>query len=147
MFEKTIARKGKAAVMVRLCLTSGEEVEGEVFVAQGERLADVLNDDRAFLPVRIGDAVDVIAKTGIARARALDAAPTETSDPYAVLRLPRGASDAELRAAWMNGLKASHPDRLAALNLAPEVIYAARRACQRINAAYEAIKAERLAAA
>ena len=147
MFEKTHTRRSKSELMVRLCLTSGEAVEGDLFVAQGERLAEVLNDERAFLPLRIGDAVEVIAKTQIARASAIGEAPREATDPYAVLRLPRTASDEELRAAWMNGLKACHPDRLAALDLAPEVVNAARRAAQRVNGAYEAIRAERRAAA
>ena len=145
MFEKTHTRRSKSELMVRLCLTSGEAVEGELFVAQGERLAEVLNDERAFLPLRVGDAVEVIAKSQIARAAMLGEAPSASSDPYEVLRLPRTASDEELRAAWMNGLKACHPDRLAALNLAPEVIHAARKAAQRVNAAYEAIRAARRA--
>ena len=146
MFEKTHAKRGKARLMVRLCLTSGEEVEGEVFAGQGERLADILNDERAFLPVAMGERVEVLAKASIARASLIAAAPTEASCPYGVLRLPRGASDAEVRAAWMKGLKACHPDRLAALDLSEEVIYAARRAAQAINGAYEAIRAERRAA-
>ena len=147
MFEKTHAKVGKTRLMVRLCLTNGEAVEGEVFVAQGERLADLLNDERLFLPVAGPDGVEVVAKVTIARASVLAEAPSAAADPYAVLRLPRTASDEELRAAWMTGLKSCHPDRLAALNLAPEVIYAARRAAQRINAAYEAARAERRAAA
>ena len=147
MFEKTVTRRGKKRLLVRLVLVSGEEVESEVFVGPEERLADLLNDERAFLPIGVGEAVEVIAKGQIARAAVVASVPTERADPYDVLRIERTASDEEVRRAWMEGLKASHPDRLAALDLAPEVIYAARKTCQRVNAAYEAITAARRAAA
>jgi DnaJ like chaperone protein len=87
--------------------------------------------------------VQVLAKASIASATALARAPKEDRDPYKTLRVERTATDAELRAAWMNGLKASHPDRLAALNMDASVVYAARKACQRINAAYDEVMRER----
>ena len=150
MFEKTAIKQGKARLMVRLCLTDGAEVEGELWCAQGERLADVLNDDRAFLPIGAGDAVRCIAKSVIATAEPLARAPREASgasDPYAILRVPPTATDAEVRAAWMARMKASHPDKLAALGLDETVVYAARRACQRINAAHDEVMRARRAAA
>ena len=147
MFEETAIKQDKARLMVRLCLTDGTEVEGELWCAQGERLADVLNDDRAFLPIGEGDAVRCIAKSVIATAEPLGAAPREASDPYAVLRIQRTATDDEVRAAWMNRMKASHPDRLASLGLDETVVYAARRACQRINAAHDEVMRTRRAAA
>lgn len=147
MFEKTAIKQGKARLMVRLCLTDASEVEGELWCAQGERLADVLNDDRAFLPIGEGDTVRCIAKSVIATAEPLGAPPREASDPYAILRVEPAASDAEVRAAWMSRMKASHPDRLAALGLDEAVVYAARRACQRINAAHDEVMRERRAAA
>ena len=147
MFEKATIRQGKARLMVRLCLTDGTAVEGEVWRAQGERLADVLNDARAFLPLGEGDAVRVIAKSTIASAEPLGGAPSEASDPYAVLRVEPSATDDEVRAAWMNRMKASHPDRLASLGLDEAVVYAARRACQRINAAHDEVMRTRRAAA
>ena len=144
MFEKAVTKQGKSKLMVRLCLTTGEEVEGEVFAAQGERLADILNDSRAFLPIEAGaGAVRVLAKAVIAQAHIVGTEPTEAKDPYKILRVPQTATDEELRRAWMNGLKASHPDRLASLNMDEGVVYAARKACQRINSAYEAVMAER----
>ena len=147
MFEKTAIKQGKARLMVRLCLTDGAKVEGELWCAQGERLADVLNDDRAFLPIGEGEAVRCIAKSIIASAEPVASAPREASDPYAVLRVPPTATDDEVRAAWMTRMKASHPDRLASLGMDEAVVYAARRACQRINAAHDEVMRERRAAA
>ena len=147
MFEKTAIKQGKARLMVRLCLTDGREVEGELWCAQGERLADVLNDDRAFLPIQEGEALRCIAKGMIATAEPMAGPPAESDDPYAVLRVPPTASDAEVRAAWMRRMKASHPDRLAGQGLDEQVIYAARRACQRINAAHDEVMRARRAAA
>lgn len=147
MFEKTAIKQGKARLMVRLCLVDGTEVEGELWRAQGERLADVLNDARAFLPICQGDDVRCIAKSVIATAEPFGQAPRETNDPYRTLRIEPGASDAEVRTAWMNRMKASHPDRLASLGLDESVVYAARKACQRINAAYDEVVRARKAAA
>ena len=147
MFEKTAIKQGKARLMVRLCLTDGAKVEGEVWCAQGERLADVLNDARAFLPIGQGDEVRCIAKSVIATAEPLGGVPREAKDPYDVLRIEPTASDEEVRAAWMTRMKASHPDRLASLGLDDAVIYAARQACQRINAAHDEVMRTRRAAA
>ena len=147
MFEKATVKQGKARLMVRLCLTDGREVEGELWCAQGERLADVLNDDRGFLPIGAGEAVRCIAKSVIATAEPVGNPPREASDPYAVLRVEPTASEPEVRAAWMARMKASHPDRLAGLGMDEAVIHAARRACQRINAAYDEVTRSRRAAA
>ena len=147
MFEKTAIKQGKARLMVRLCLTDGAEVEAEIWCAQGERLADVLNDARAFLPIGQGDDVRCIAKSVIATAETLGSAPREARDPYEVLRIEPSASDAEVRSAWMTRMKASHPDRLASLGLDESVVYAARQACQRINAAHDEVMRTRRAAA
>lgn len=148
MFEKNLTKQGKQRLMALLCLTDGREVEGEVFCAHGERLADVLNDQRAFIPVQTAEGdVQVLAKASIATAHIVGGMPREERDPYKVLRVAPTASDAELRAAWMAGLKASHPDRLASLHMDEMIVYAARKACQRINAAYDQVTQERQAAA
>lgn len=144
MFEKTEMRRTKAKIMVRLCLTDGAVVEGDIFVLNGQRLQDLLNDDRAFLPVDEGDGiVTMVAKTTIARASAIGEAKPIDGDPYSVLRIEKTASSQEVREAWMKRLKSAHPDRLAALQLDREILEAARKASQRINAAYDAIVQER----
>ncbi|WP_031552340.1 J domain-containing protein [Parvularcula oceani] len=144
MFEKTTIRHSKKRLMVRLCLNGGREVEGEVFVAPEERLVDLLNDARAFVPLETAEGeVMSVAKTAIESAQLIQEAPSEARDPYALLRIERTAPDDEIRRAWMNRLKACHPDRLAALNLDEEVVYAARKTAQRINAAYDEVMRHR----
>lgn len=144
MFEKTEVRRSKAKIMLRLCLNDGATVEGDVFVLNGQRIQDLLNDDRAFLPVDEGGGiVTMVAKTAIARASAIGEAKPVDGDPYAILRIEKTASNAEVREAWMKRLKTAHPDRLIALSLDAEILDAARRASQRINAAYDTIVRER----
>jgi hypothetical protein len=147
MFEKAHAKKGKFRLMVRLCLNDGRAVEGEVFLMPGERLTDLLNDERAFLPIERGEAVSAIAKNAILSADPLAAEPEQKNDPYKVLRVDPEASDAEVKRAWMNRLKATHPDRLIALGMDDLVVYAARKAASHVNAAYDEIRARRKAAA
>lgn len=139
MFEKTEVRRSKARIMVRICLNDGGTVEGDVFTLPGQRIQDLFNDDRTFIPVEEGGAVTMIAKTAIARATAVGESRPVDGDPYKILRIEATATNAEIREAWMNRLKAAHPDRLAALNLDPEILAAARHASQRINAAYDQI--------
>ena len=148
MFEKQVPKATKRQVTVRLCLTDGRTVEGELFLGQTERLSDTLNDGRAFLPVETALGTQLVAKAVIGTAVALaePAGPEAQRDPYAILRVPPTATDAELRDAWMRAVKASHPDRLQAMALDPVIVHAARRVCQRFNAAYdEAARARKTA--
>ena len=149
MFEKHVTRPTKHRIEVRLCLTDGRAVEGALFLSQGERLSDLLNDTRAFLPVETSAGTEFVGKAmiGTALARGEAWAEAGAGCPYAVLRVEPHCTDAELRAAWMKRMKASHPDRLASLGLDEAIVTAARKACQRINAAYdEAVRTRRAAA-
>ncbi|MEM9421482.1 MAG: DnaJ domain-containing protein [Pseudomonadota bacterium] len=147
MFEKTEIRPLKSKLLVRFCLNTGETVEGDVFLSRGERLTDLLNDDRNFVPIDIGnDRVDMVAKAAIAAVHSLGDAQPVAGDPYALLRVNPEASDAEVRAAWMKRLKSCHPDRLMAMDLDQEILNAARSVSQRINAAYDQVMQSRKAA-
>ncbi len=147
MFEKTQIRPQKSKLLVRFCLNAGENVEGDVFLARGERLTDLLNDERNFVPIDVGNGrVDMVAKAAIASVHSLGEAQPVSGDPYQLLRVNPEASDEEVRAAWMKRLKSCHPDRLAALNLDQEILNAARSVSQQINAAYDQIMQSRRAA-
>ncbi|MEM6649359.1 MAG: DnaJ domain-containing protein [Pseudomonadota bacterium] len=140
MFEKTEIKREKIKVMVRITLSTGELVEGDVFISRHQRLTDLLNDDRAFLPVELTDgSVEVVAKTSVASAKALGEMMPLSDDPYEILRVDPRSDDAEIRQAWMTRLKTSHPDRLASLHLDEEIVHAARKVSQRLNAAYDEI--------
>lgn len=146
MFEKTEVRRNRQRVDVSMRLSNGDAVEGEIFVAAGERVSDLFNDERAFLPVATPAGTVIVAKTQIAEVRIAEPVPEDNElDPYGTLRIEPTASDQEIRTAWMKRVKTCHPDRLAALELDPEIIQTARKVSQRINAAYDRIVRERKA--
>jgi DnaJ-like protein/uncharacterized protein DUF6812 len=140
MFDKSHIKHTKSKALVQIRTSTGRSVVGEVFLAQGERLVDLLNDTRHFLPLmQVDGTVKVVSKSSISEASIIAKEPDEKRNPYAVLKVQRGASAAEIKAAWMKRLKMTHPDRLAALDMDEDVQYAARRACQKVNQAYDEI--------
>ena len=140
MFENQKPHTDKKKRMVRILTTDKRMVEGEIFVAQGERLIDVLNDSRMFIPVElVTGEVYSLAKSGIIDAVEVACEPQTRRSPFAVLGIQKTASPQEVRGAWMKQVKANHPDRISALGVDEEVAYAARRATQRLNIAYDEI--------
>ena len=69
--------------------------------------------------------------------------PEPTDDAYAVIGVPRSATDEEVRAAWKSLVRANHPDSLAARGVPPEFIASATDKVAGINAAWDRIKRER----
>ncbi|MCE4222722.1 DnaJ family molecular chaperone [Methylobacterium sp. C25] len=64
-------------------------------------------------------------------------------DPYLIIGLERGASDAELKARYRSLVAESHPDRAIARGLPPEAVAIATRRLAAINAAWDRITEER----
>jgi len=64
-------------------------------------------------------------------------------DPYAVLGVPPGASDAEVRRAFRRLVSEHHPDKLAARGATADAVCEAQQRTQAILAAYERIKSAR----
>jgi DnaJ like chaperone protein len=64
-------------------------------------------------------------------------------DPYAVIGVPRSASDDIIRAAWKKLMRENHPDSLAARGVPAEFVTRANDKVARINAAWDRIKRER----
>lgn len=60
-------------------------------------------------------------------------------DPYAVLGVPAGAPLDDVRKAWREAVKASHPDVMMARGVPPEAVQLAEDRMRAINAAWEAI--------
>lgn len=144
---------------VRLTLAGQPPVNGVVYLALGQRLSDLLNDQRAFIPIRLetGETM-IVSKSRIAsiaetQSVAADAdddtalAPQSSErkafDPYAVLRIPRDADLDTVRAAYKTRIKAVHPDTVAALGLDDDISRAALLAAQKVNYAYKKIMRER----
>lgn len=69
--------------------------------------------------------------------------PPGQDDPYAVLGMPRNATDDALRQGWLKLMRENHPDSLASRGVPPEFIARAGEKVARINAAWDRIKRER----
>ena len=76
------------------------------------------------------------------RARFVEGAPR---DPYAVLGVPTNATLEEVRAAWKQAVRDSHPDRMIARGVPAEAVELASRRMIDINAAWEEINGKRAA--
>lgn len=160
MFDKaTGAFRHKTETSVQLRLTGQEPVEAFVFHVNGERLTDLLNDPRAFIPVRAASGeMMIVAKTHIASMIETDIEDSDAAtsdeptkrapksfDPYATLRISPDADNHELRAAFKARIKSVHPDTVASLGLDEDLAKAASQATQKIIYAYRKIMRERKA--
>jgi len=147
---------------VRLDLIGGDPVNAVVYLAIGQRLTDLLNDERGFIPIRKenGETM-IIAKSQIASITEQEAVqenssgadpsdaprmPRKAFDPYAMLRVAPDASLDDIRAAYKARIKAVHPDTIAALDLDDDIAKAALLSAQKVNYAYQKIIREREAA-
>ena len=71
--------------------------------------------------------------------------PDRPADPYEVLDIPPDAPLAEIRAAWSQAVRESHPDRLIARGVPAEAVTLAERRLIAVNRAWEEIRAQRAA--
>ncbi len=63
----------KTTVEVELVMNDGDLVSGEVFVQPGERVQDLLNNELAFMPLRLpNQEIVIIRKAAIAVCKPLD---------------------------------------------------------------------------
>ncbi len=137
-------RKTKLEVEVEF--TDGARLLGSLFINQMQRLSDLLNDPRAFLPVQTPEGLIVhFRKSTIARVTQLDqvadaGAPT---DPYEILGVSPRVADEDLRRAYHELCARHHPDKLVPLGLATEYIDLANSRIVRVIEAYERIKKQR----
>ncbi|WP_338661871.1 TerB family tellurite resistance protein [Pararoseomonas sp. SCSIO 73927] len=67
----------------------------------------------------------------------------EGPDPYAVMGIPRGATDEEVRATWKRLMRENHPDSMAARGVPADLARKATEKVAEINAAWDRIKRER----
>lgn len=49
------ARVTKQPIEVEITMRLGNVIKGEVYVKSGERIVDLLNDERHFIPITVGD--------------------------------------------------------------------------------------------
>lgn len=83
---------------------------------------------------------------GNTEAKDRDASKTAAPDPCRVLRVRPGASESELRDAWRRRIRECHPDIMRSRGHGEDVIRAAQREAQAVNAAYQKLRGLRGAA-
>ena len=71
--------------------------------------------------------------------------PDGAADPYEVLGVAPEMTLAEIRSAWRDELKATHPDVLMGHGVPPEALQLAEKRLKAINQAWEQIRGERAA--
>ncbi len=141
---------GKDKVEVQAELDDGVRLLGFLFVKQGQRISDLLNDERGFLPLLTTDGLIVLLKkTAIARVTQLDQAAecAALTDPYEILGVWPRIDDAALRKAYHALCAQHHPDKLVSLGLAGAYVDMANSRLARVIDAYHRVQKLRQAAA
>jgi DnaJ-like protein len=142
----------KKKLLVELELDSGTIMNGYLFLGQTQRLSDLMNDDRTFLPFEDMDGGITIFTKAMARRvkpveKAQTAAAGDGADPYTVLGVARDATELQVREAYHQKVQETHPDKLSNLGLSPDLIKFAHERMARINEAYNKIRMARRKAA
>lgn len=131
---------------------------GEAFADNRGLLEDVLHAlfgiARADKPLTVGEeaflrtvhrlfGLDEAAWTRARDGTTRAAAAAGGEDPYAVLGIPRDATDDTVRQTWKRMVRENHPDTLASRGVPAEFVARATDKVARINAAWDRIKRER----
>ena len=139
----------KWPVEVEVDLSGGERLLGILFVKPMQRLSELLNDSREFLPLQTTDGLIVhIRKSTIAKAVQLNQKVESGAiiDPYEVLGVPPRISDEELKRTYHKLCRHNHPDKLSSLDLSPEFADMANSRLRHIIDAYNRVVAIRRSA-
>ena len=150
MFESSSRSSSRALVAVTLA--DGTASNLSIRLPLSNKLSDALNGADPFLDVLTPEGVQMfIAKSQVKSVRLVDvpranqlnlyrrASDEAAFDPHATLKVKKGATAEEIRAAYHSMARLYHPDRLAAYELPEEVRDYARAMQVRINLAFEQI--------
>jgi len=136
----------KIKLAVEMEVDGGQRMLGSVFVSQKQRLPDLLNDDRTFLPFETSEGlIKIIRKSTIRCVTPMNqiTLPMTTNDPYEILGVAPSIPDAELKIIYHRKVQEMHPDRLVSMGLPPEFVQLANDKVARINDAYDRICQQR----
>jgi len=142
----TQPRLQKEKLSVEMEIDGGARLMGHMFVAQNQRIPDLLNDDRDFLPFETTEGlITIIRKSTIRRVTPMNqiTLPEITSDPYEIFGLAPSASDEELKSVWHRKVQECHPDKLIAMGMPADFVQLANEKLARINDAYDRIQEAR----
>ena len=133
----------KWKIEVRVELDDGARLLGFLFVKPMQRLSDLLNDQRLFLPLQTADGLIVqLAKSTIAKVVQLDqkADAAAITDPYDILGVSPRVSDQKLKETYHALCTEYHPDKLLSVGVATEFIDLANTRITRIIDAYRRVQ-------
>jgi len=136
----------KIDVEVQVQLDDGSQFLGVLSLSQGQRVSDLMNDERNFIPIQLqGGSVVIQRKSAIAKVAPLDqyVDQDKISDPYDILGVPRNVTDEELKEFYHRLCSENHPDRVQSSGLSPQFVEMANSRMIRINDAYQRILAMR----
>jgi DnaJ-domain-containing protein 1 len=132
-------------VPAEVVLTDGETGLYHLFVGNQQRLSDLINDDRAFLPVETSEgSISFLQKSAIARINLLErATPYHGNDPHQILGISPTIAEDELKEHYRRIARDCHPDRFQALGLPAAFIDFATQYLARVNDAYRRLMKQR----
>jgi DnaJ like chaperone protein len=136
----------KIKIDVQVELHNGKQLLGVLFLRRDQRISDLLNDQRTFLPLENTDGLIVnLAKAYIAKVVQLGqvASMKAATDPYLVLGVDKSASDDEVHDTLQRRAQNYHPDVIQGAGLPREFVDLANTQMARMNDAYERIKTMR----
>ena len=142
----SVGKLQKSKLAVEMVLDNGDVLRGSVFVGQRQRLPDLMNDDRQFLPFETTEGlVTIVRKQVVRRVTPLNQMPemAATADPLEIIGVAVDANYDEVREAYLRKVQEYHPDRLSAAGMPKEFIQMANERTARINDAFDRIKKAR----
>ncbi len=136
-------------VPAEIVLTDGDTALYHLFVGNQQRISDLLNDTRDFLPVETAEgSVSFLHKSVVARINLLaQSTPYQGNDPHRILGVSAEITDTELKAHYHRIARDCHPDRFQALGLPAAFVDFASQHLARVNDAYRRVTKQRRAGA
>jgi hypothetical protein len=129
-------------VEVEVEFDNGSRLLGYLFIRPMQRVSDLLGDIRTFLPFLTADGIIVhLRKTAVTKVVEIGQVADRESvtDPYDILGVPRDIGENELKMVYHDLCGQNHPDKLLALEIAPEYVELANTRMIRIIHAYRRI--------
>jgi hypothetical protein len=137
--------------LVAITLADDTVMTVSVRLALSNKLGDTLNASEMFLDVVTpGGEQQYIAKSSIRTVRSMELPKADQLDlvqsgladldPYAVLKVEKGAAPDEIRQSYHRMARLYHPDRIASYELPDEIKDYARAMLVRINLAFEQLR-------